>query len=354
MEQSLDAFKILDTAKGHEVLEHIQKNRNGVALVVDSYDTLKGIISDYDVRDALLHNFDFNHSISEWIEHKKKHAERPFPVTVKDTDSEEAIEETIREHQVRHLPVVDEEGRLVDLIIRPVSSSKMQAVVMAGGFGKRLEPLTDNNPKPMLPVGGRPLLERTMERLRESHVQDVVITLHYMPEKIRDYFGDGKQHHMNINYVQEDFPLGTAGSLKLIDNLSSENLLVTNGDILTDLDYQSLLRHHEKNEADLTIGLIKQDIEIAYGVVEMDKWDVIGLREKPTYSYLMNTGIYVLRREIISLIPDNTKFDMTELIEVLKQKNKKVVGFPFLESWLDIGNHEQYAKANKGNPINLK
>ena len=217
---------------------------------------------------------------------------------------------------------------------------------MAGGSGTRLRPLTEDLPKPMLPVGDRPLMEVIIDQLRQSGIGRVNITTHYLPEKITDYFGNGENFGVELNYVSEDRPLGTAGSLGLID-WPRETLLVINGDILTKVNFRAMLDYHQEHRADITVGVRKYDIQVPYGVVECEDQRVCRLREKPNLSFFVNAGIYMLEPSVNEHIPNGQHYDMTDLIERLIHKGRSVVSFPIVEYWLDIGEPSDYERAQK-------
>jgi NDP-sugar pyrophosphorylase family protein len=255
-----------------------------------------------------------------------------------------------REFVVNHLPLVDEQGRVAGILLRSdlVSSNlpAVSAVIMAGGFGTRLRPLTEHIPKPMLPVGDRPLLERTIGRLRDAGIRRVHVSTHYLSEMITNYFGDGQAFGVDLRYVAEDRPLGTAGALKLMDQ-RHEPLLVINGDILTSVDFRDMLAHHRAHRADVTIGVRQYDLQVPYGVVERSGAYVSALREKPVMCFLVNAGIYLLEPSVYRYIPDGETFDMPDLIQRLLDDGRPVVSFPIVEYWLDIGRHDDYEQAQE-------
>lgn len=254
----------------------------------------------------------------------------------------------MQERDIRHLPLLDDEGRVVDLVaLKPSTANDelpVQAVIMAGGFGKRLRPFTDDTPKPMLSIGGQPLMERTIRNLERAGIHRINITTHYLPEKITNYFGSGKKYGVELNYVSEDEPLGTAGALALVED-SEESLLVMNGDILTRVDYRALVSFHQQHGADLTIGVRQFEMEVPYGVVEATHGIVHGLREKPKYEFLVNAGVYMLNPTARRRIPEGKKYNMTDLIDDLLLNGRTVACFPIVEYWLDIGHHDDFKRA---------
>jgi len=219
-------------------------------------------------------------------------------------------------------------------------------MVMAGGLGRRLTPLTDEVPKPMLPVGDRPVLEHIISQLKESGIQRINITTHYKSEQIREYFGDGREFGVQIQYVSEDRPLGTAGAVGLIETLE-EPLLVINGDILTSVDYRAMLAYHQEHKADMTVAVRKYDFQVPYGILECEGSRVLSVEEKPTYEFFVNAGMYLLQPEIHSFIPNGQPLDMTDLIAKLIAEGRHVVSFPILEYWVDIGEHTDYERAKR-------
>jgi NDP-sugar pyrophosphorylase family protein len=253
-------------------------------------------------------------------------------------------------HDINQLPVVDAENHLVELLLRKDLVTDVElhlpAVVMAGGYGKRLLPLTESVPKPMLPVGDRPLLELIIQQLHRAGIRDVNLTTHYLPESILNHFGTGKDFGVSLNYSKEDHPMGTAGGLKLMKRPES-SFLVINGDILTGLPFQEMLMYHRKHGADLTVGVRKYDMQVPFGVVECDGVRITEIREKPSMSFFINAGTYLLEPSACDYIPDGRSFDMTDLIQELLDAGKTVVAFPIMEYWIDVGRHEDYQKAQE-------
>jgi len=222
----------------------------------------------------------------------------------------------------------------------------VQAVVMAGGFGKRLRPLTDELPKPMLPVGGRPLMELIIEQLRDAGIQRMYVTTHYLPEKIKAHFGDGHAFGVEIEYIAEEKPLGTAGGISLIES-PEVPLLVVNGDILTKVNFRAMLAYHRECNAALTLAVRKQGFDIPFGVVETEDGLVRRITEKPTYVYTVNAGIYLVSPQAHRMIPNDRRTDMTDLIARLIDERQPVASFMIREYWLDIGHYDDYMRAQQ-------
>ncbi len=221
----------------------------------------------------------------------------------------------------------------------------MKAVILAGGKGARLAPYTVVLPKPLIPVGDRPILEILISQLRHFGITELVVAVGYLAELIEAYFGDGSASGVHIAYSREHEPLGTAGPLGLIDGLS-EPFLVMNGDLLTNLDYRQLVSSHQEGEAICTVAMYQRQIQIPLGVMELDdRNQLVDYIEKPTYEYRVSMGVYVFDPEVLEYLEPGKYLDFPDLIKILLQDNKKVAGYPFDGYWLDIGRHEDYAQA---------
>ncbi|MEI7832416.1 MAG: sugar phosphate nucleotidyltransferase, partial [bacterium] len=222
--------------------------------------------------------------------------------------------------------------------------SPLQAIIMAGGFGTRLYPLTKDVPKPMLPFGDKPLLHRIVDQLAQVGIRRMSITTHYKSEVITDYFGNGDAFGVSLSYIDEDTPMGTAGSLSRMAPPSGPTL-VMNSDILTDIDFQAMLSFHQEHHAEMTVAVRAFEIEVPYGVFECDGPVIKAITEKPSLHFFVNAGIYILEPEVYRLIPRGRRYDMTDLIHDLLQEDLLVISFPIREYWQDIGQHADYEKA---------
>lgn len=322
-------------------------NRAGIVLVVDSERRLLGTITDGDVRRAMLANISLDEAVSVLLDRKLT---SPYakPITAPFSSDRTALLHILQEHSIRHLPLVDKDQRLVALVTLDEFISEpvppLQAVIMAGGFGERLRPLTEDLPKPMLPVGGRPLIELIIQQLRRAGIYQVNLTTHYKSEAIEHHLGDGRQLGVEIRYVDEDQPLGTAGSLSLLAQ-SYDPLLVINGDILTRVDFRAMLDFHLEQQADMTVAVRQFDLRLPYGVVEINGSEIIAIAEKPVMHYFINAGIYLVSPEARSFVPKEQPYDMPDLIIKLMAEDRRVVSFPIHEYWLDIGERADYQQA---------
>lgn len=332
-----------------EAIDRIDKNAKGIVLVTDSERRLLGTITDGDVRRAILARTGLDSPVSDLFERKAASPHgTPVVGSVGMTSAE--MVKLLTQHTVHQLPIVDDDGRVVDLItmdeLLPDHAQNLDAVIMAGGFGKRLYPLTNDTPKPMLLVGGKPLLELAVSQLRRAGIRRVNVTTHYLPEKIVEHFGNGERFGVDLKYVNEDNPLGTAGALRLVDKWDS-TMLVMNGDILTDINIPSLLRYHRENRAAFTVAVRHYEFRIPYGVVEGKDGLVQAIVEKPELSFFVNAGIYLIEPEVREYIADGVRCDMPDLVRTLIADGLRVANFPVREYWLDIGQPNDYAQAQK-------
>jgi dTDP-glucose pyrophosphorylase/CBS domain-containing protein len=321
-----------------------------IALLADADRRLINVITDGDVRRGLLAGLDLDAQAKQLLPIKAG-MPNPEAITAPAGTATANLIALMQAHHVRQVPLLDALGRVVDIAtlaeLLPQSPQAISAVIMAGGFGTRLQPLTDTLPKPMLPVGGRPVMEWIVDQLRSSGIHRMKVSTHYLPEKIMEHFGDGSAFGVEMEYVNEDRPLGTGGVLGLLER-HDEPMLVINGDVLTAIDFQKMHDFHQEHGADLTVALTLQQLEIPFGVVECVGTAVTGLREKPRVPVLVNAGIYLLQPSVHDFIPKGgERFNMTDLIQWLLDAGRKVVGFPIREYWTDIGQHQAYNQAQE-------
>ena len=325
------------------------KRQKGIALVVDKERRLVGTVTDGDIRRAVLAGVDLSSPVAELLK-RKAVSSYPRPITAPAGTSPVDLLRLMRQHSIRHIPLLDEDGRVVSLItledLLPENTLPVKAVIMAGGYGKRLRPLTDEIPKPMLPVGGRPIMEWIIEGLREVGICHIIVTTHYKAESITQYFGNGQRFGVQIEYIHEEQPLGTAGALSLLRPWR-ESLLVINGDILTRVDFRAMFHYHQEYQADMTVAVREYHVQVPYGIVEMENVKIRGLNEKPSFRFFVNAGIYLLEPVVRSHIARDKSFDMTDLIEQLLDAGRSVVGFPVREYWIDVGQHAEYEQASE-------
>lgn len=310
-----------------------------VLFVVNSHDELLGSVTDGDVRRGLIAGKQMNDAVSEIM-----HSE--VTKIFHGDDLNEFIS-CINRSEIKILPVVDAENKVLELldVIRYKRKIPVDAFIMAGGKGTRLKPLTDNTPKPLLLVGDKPILEHNIDHLKSSGIDRFHISIAYLGDQIKEYFGNGVNKSIDIQYVKEDKPMGTAGALSLKEDFENDYILLMNSDLLTDLDVDKMFEFFLDCKADMVVATIPYEVEIPYGVIETENNNVIQLREKPKYTYQSNAGIYLMKRTILEFIPENKHFNATDLIESLIKNDKKVMNYPLYCYWLDIGKPEDFRKA---------
>ena len=306
-----------------------------ICVVVDGDGRLEGVITDGDIRRAILRKIDINDvSASELMNTK--------PQAAALSDTGEDMLRTMRIHRVRGLPVLNENRQVIsiahlDTLLQPQDSAENWVVIMAGGLGKRLRPLTEATPKPLLPIGSKPLLETIIESFQRYNFHRFYISVNYKAHLIQEYFGDGAKWNAEIRYLEEKNKLGTAGALRLIEERPKEPVIVMNGDLLTRVNFEALLDFHVQEGAAATMCVREYDFQVPFGVVELENQNIRSIVEKPVHQFFVNAGIYVLNPELIDLIPENDYFDMTTLFENLIAGGKKASVFPIKEYWLDVG-----------------
>ena len=215
---------------------------------------------------------------------------------------------------------------------------------MAGGKGERLRPLTENTPKPLLKVGGKSIIDYNVERLISFGVDNISVTVNYLKEQIESHF-ETEKDGVKVKCVREPNYLGTIGSIKFVDSFKNDTVLLMNSDLFTDINYEDFYLHFMKHDADMSVGAIPYSVNVPYGIFELDGRDIQGVREKPTYNYYANAGIYLIKKKMLDIIPIDTFYNATDFIEALIQKGHKVIRFPLSGYWIDIGKHEDYKKA---------
>lgn len=346
MKVPLETLCVLPQASIVEVMQRLNQNTRGIVLVVDEARHLLGTITDGDIRRALLGGLDRTAPVSALLESKPPAAAHAPVTAAIGTPAAELLALMVRE-DVRHVPLI-EDGTVKDVALLSDlvkdTAPRMQAVVMAGGRGTRLRPLTETVPKSMLPIGDRPLLERIIAQLQKAGIHRVNLATHYKADFIREHFGDGNAFDVDIQYVDEHEPLGTAGALALLAQ-SDEPLLVMNGDILTHVDFAAMLDFHRAHHADMTVAVRPSELHVPYGVVENDGVNVVRISEKPVIRYFVNAGIYLLNPDVCRLIAPGEKTDMPDVIVRLLAEQRRVVSFPVHEYWLDIGRQDDYQRA---------
>jgi NDP-sugar pyrophosphorylase family protein len=313
-----------------------------MVIVTDDAGRLVGTVTDGDIRRALIRGLDMGTSLDQVM--------NQTPLTTSLDSPRDEILRLMRDNELIHIPVLDHNGKIVRLDILPDLVTQhdydVPALVMAGGFGKRLMPLTKACPKPMLKVGGKPILERIVERLAEDGFRKIFISVHYHKEVIVDFFCNGADWGVDIDYLEEKAPLGTAGAVGLITrSIADRPLVVINGDVVTSVDFRKLCEYHDQAGASATMCVRRYDFEVPYGVVVSSKDRVIEIEEKPVHEFFVNAGIYVLSKEAREGIDGAERLDMPDLLRQRILEGKTVCQFPLHEYWIDIGLKAHYEQA---------
>jgi dTDP-glucose pyrophosphorylase len=324
-----------------EKLNSLDSHDSLTLFVVDKDHKLTGTLTDGDIRRGLLNGSTLETSIEVILHRNFKYLQR--------NKFELSLIEEFRIKEIELIPLVDDDFRIIKILNLKVKKSilPIDAVIMAGGEGKRLRPLTLTTPKPLIKIGDKPILEHNIDRLSDFGIDNVFITLKHLSEQVENYFSNGDNKGITIKYIREESALGTIGALSLIENFIHDVVLVMNSDLLTNIDFEDLYRTFVAEKADMVVATAPYSIDIPYGVVETLGSQIKAIREKPRYTYYSNAGIYLIKKKMLDLIPKNSFFNATDLMEHCINKNLKVVNYPILGYWLDIGNPEDYAKAQK-------
>ena len=325
---------------GLAILDQIGVVSN-VLFVVDEGGKLLGSVTDGDIRRGFLKDASVKDSITSVMNANCKKLLRY------QLDNE--FIDFCRKEGIRYIPVVDDGNRIIDILdlhdykeIIPAD-----AVIMAGGKGERLMPLTKDIPKPMLKVGDRPIIEYNIERLQKFGVRNIHITINYLGHQIEEYFNSGFDRGLNIHYVRETKAMGTIGSITMVPSFEHDVILLMNSDLLTNIDFGDFYREFIKSGAQMGVATIPHHIDLPYAILELEDSTVTSLKEKPRYTYFANAGIYFLRREVLKLIPDNSFYNATDLMEKVLKEQAKVFHYPILGYWLDIGRLNDFYKAQE-------
>jgi dTDP-glucose pyrophosphorylase/CBS domain-containing protein len=326
----------------HTAIERFTACSVQIALVVDENRRLLGTVTDGDIRRGLLRGIATAVPVREIM--------NTAPRTIRFGEPRGDILAFMRREKIKHIPVVDFAGRAVDLItLETLLVPRAQpnpVVLMAGGEGRRLRPLTEHTPKPMLDVGGRPILETIVRRLSESGFSDFHISVNYQADVIRNHFGDGGRLGVSVSYIEEERPLGTAGPLARLAP-DDHPALVMNADILSKFDPAQMIEFHRENGAAATMAVRGYEVQVPYGVVDITGHEIQGMREKPVTRHFINAGIYVLDNAALDLVPRDRAFDMPDLFEACRANGLATMAYPIEEYWVDIGQIEDYRRANE-------
>lgn len=324
-----------------QVIRNLNQSGIKIVMVVNEKAELEGTISDGDIRSGLLKGLDL-HSPIERIIHRKA-------LVVPPEMGREMVMQLMVANKIQQIPVVDEHQHVIGLylwdeITAPTTRSNLM-VIMAGGMGSRLRPHTENCPKPLLPVAGKPMLEHIIERAKLEGFSNFVLAIHYLGHMIEDYFGDGERLQVKIDYLREQSPLGTAGALGLLDLRRQAPFVVTNGDVITDIRYGELLDFHIRHNAAATMAVRVHEWQHPFGVVQTQGVDIVGFEEKPVARSHINAGVYALDPDALGVLSADVHCDMPTLFERLQEKSMRTVAYPMHEPWLDVGRPDDLQSA---------
>lgn len=326
-----------------EVINNIENSQYQICFIVDDEGRLIGSITDGDIRRGLIQGYSINSKASEIMNSN--------PVSILKSHSERKAQTIMSSNNMKQLPVIDENNLLVGLHLMDkilnLAPKDNFILIMAGGFGKRMLPLTEHLPKPMLKVGEKPILEHIILNAKAQGFTKFMISLHYLGDLIIDYFGDGSSLEVSIEYIHEEDPLGTAGALSLLDPVPELPFIVTNGDIIADINYANLLHFHESNESEATMAIKKYELQNPYGVVKTNGLQIISFDEKPIHTSYVNAGIYALNPSSLKYLKQNTPCDMPNFFETIRNNKHFISAYPIHETWADVGRPIDLSEINE-------
>lgn len=326
-----------------EALAVMEKADMKILLLVDNAGKLLGTCTDGDIRRAIVRTGDANSPISE--------AANATPITVSQETNPGDIDALLRKHDIHYVPVIDDAGTVVSLVSAedrfPTNEMNVPVVLMAGGLGRRLRPLTEDCPKPLLKLGDKPILLRIMERFRDQGFRRFYISINYLGHMIEEYFGTGKDFGLEISYLREDERLGTGGALALLPDNMDEPFIVMNGDLITEMDFRRLVEHHRECQSIATMCVREHKTTIPFGVVTFEGSAYLGVKEKPALTHHINAGIYCLSKSALSVVPKGKEYDMPSLFSDLDERGDPCAVHVVHDAWIDIGTQDQFNAAKK-------
>lgn len=339
----IESLLINETKTILEALQQLNVIRNVsrlILFVVQDDKRVIGSLTDGDIRRSLIANGDISMTVRE-VCNKNFIFEYDLPGYLE--------LRKYRKLDIKILPLVDSEKRIQRIIDLEKTSAilPVECMIMAGGRGKRLSPLTDTIPKPMLPLGEKPIIEHNIDRLISFGIKKIYISVKYLGDQIEEYFGDGSEKGIAIEYIWEDQPLGTAGALSLVNNFESKHILLMNSDLFTNIDFEDMYLEILKTKADMVVASTEYKIDVPYAVFETDKNKVKKFKEKPSFVYHSNAGIYLFKKELVEKIPKNEYYDITDLMQNLVENGGELVHSPIIGYWIDIGKPVDYEQAKE-------
>lgn len=335
-------YIIPDTASLRDALIALNNLSSDVLtlFILDKNECMIGSLTDGDVRRKLVDGCTLNESVTKAM-HTTFHYIKYRNINVLDIKK-------LKETNITLLPCLDNKMHILKIFNLKKHNSilPIDAVIMAGGKGERLRPLTDKIPKPLLKVGEKSIIDYNIDRLISYGVENIYVTVNYLKEQIEEHFIQ-ERDGIKINCVREPYSFGTIGSVKYVDSFKNDSVLIMNSDLFTNIDLESFYLHFIENCADMSVAAVPYSVNVPFGIFELNGGEIRGVKEKPTYNYYANAGIYLIKKELLDLIPDNTFYNATDFMELLILKKYKVVRFPLTGYWIDIGKHEDYKKAQE-------
>ena len=340
--------KIINTlsVNYHENLKNcvkkLNKNELKILFILNENDQLIGTFSDGDLRRALLNGHTFEDRIYKVMNKKF--------ISSNSTNIAKKIFNKLHLEKIDYLPILDQNKKIQSIFV--LSEKRLgiidnPLVIMAGGYGKRLMPFTKDIPKSLVKVGTKPMLERIINNAKIQGFYNIYISIYYKGEKIKKYFGNGRKYGVKIKYINEKKPLGTIGSLSYLQKTKYKDLIVTNCDVITDINYLDILNFHINQKSNLTVAFKKHKTQNPYGVIDINRNKVIGFKEKPIMENNVNAGVYVFNRKAINLMKKNFHYDFPDLLDIILRNKDEVFAFPVYENWIDVGNKTDLQKASK-------
>lgn len=315
---------------------------DAILMMVDEENHLVGSLTDGDLRRGFIRGLGFDNLLEEFIQ--------PDPKFIFENEYDQEKIAEFKNRNFKIVPILNQNRQIVDILNFRYRTTLLpvDAVLMAGGEGKRLRPLTEKTPKPLLLVGDKPIIEHNVDRLSNVGIENVYLSVNYLGEQLEAYFGDGSSKGINISYVRENKPLGTIGSVLLVDCFQHDEILVMNSDLLTNIDFADFYKFFKDSDADMAVAATTYQVDVPYAVLEADEFQrVKSLKEKPKYTYFSNAGIYLIKKELLSMIPKGEFYDITDLMEKVLEMDYTLITYPINGYWLDIGKHEDYKKAQE-------
>lgn len=311
-----------------------------VLFVVDEKRRMEGTLTDGDSRRALIAGVSVNNTIDQVMH-------RNFNSLTEGVDYDVRHLHQQKDKKMKLVPILDKERHIIDIINleRYKSWLPLDAVLMAGGKGERLRPLTEKTPKPLLPVGNKTIIDHNVDRLISYGIQHINVTVNYLKEQLEEHYKDPRGG-IKVETVREPKYLGTIGSIKFIPKFYNDTILLMNSDLFTNIDYEDFFLHFQQHDAEMSVAAVPYNVSIPYGILDLDGRNIKGLLEKPKYNFYANAGIYLIKRRALEEIPENTFFNATDLVEKLIAEGANVIRYPLNGTWIDIGNPQEYQKAN--------